>query len=345
MTATDASVTYTYGTALPSVAAGTTSGLPTGVTATFRAGAYPNYASSCSPAGNYPITVEFSPAASSCALGYPTVSNSGSGGGSATVTENQATLAVSFSSPATTVYGAADYNFNNLLQYVGASTVCNDINRLSATFSTTNVLVPPATTFPPVQTSVLDVVPASPAVNPFPIYATVVGNPITANDYKVTTTPGSDTITPAPTGISVTAANTSVANTTAGLATATYAITVNTLVTVGKGTPSGTVSVTDNFVPITSTTFTPTPNAGWPVVLGVIQFPSTVQTIPPCSASITTNCNPVVTLGSGTAAPGTATFTVPNILTVTGADGTNGTTNTLPWCAVGERVLNPGPIT
>jgi sugar lactone lactonase YvrE len=342
VTATDASVTYTYGTALPSVAAGTTSGLPTGVTATFKAGAYPNYASSCSPAGNYPITVEFSPAASSCALGYPTVSNSGSGGGSATVTENQATLAVSFSSPATTVYGAADYNFNNLLQYVGASTVCNDINRLSATFSTTNVLVPPATTFPPVQTSVLDVVPASPAVNPFPIYATVVGNPITANDYKVTTTPGSDTITPAPTGISVTAANTSVANTTAGLATATYAITVNTLVTVGKGTPSGTVSVTDNFVPITSTTFTPTPNAGWPVVLGVIQFPSTVQTIPPCSASITTNCNPVVTLGSGTAAPGTATFTVPNILTVTGADGTNGTTNTLPWCAVGATCPEPG---
>jgi hypothetical protein len=280
------------------------------VTATFYAGAYPNYASSCSAAGTYPITVQFSPLSASCSLGFPTVTNSG---GQATATETQATLGVSFTTnPVSTVYGAADYNFNNVLQYTGASTLCNDINRLSATFSLTNS-APPAINAP-VSTSVLDVAPASPAVNPYTIYASVVGNPITAGDYKVSTSNGSVDITPAPTSISVTAANTSVANTTTGLTSATYAITVNTLVTVGKGIPTGTVAVTDTFVPITTTSFIPTPAAGWPVVNGVIQFPSTAIVIPPCSASVTTGCNPLVTLGSTT--PGSGTFTVPNIMTV-----------------------------
>jgi serine/threonine-protein kinase len=332
-TATAASVTYTYGQTLPTIAGTVSPALPTGVTATFKAGAYPNYATSCSPAAAYPITVEFA-GPGACGYGFPTVTNSGSGGGLATATETQAPLTVSFANPVTTVYGAADYNFNSVLQYVGASTVCGDINRLSATFSTSNAAPPP--TPPAVHTSVLDVVPASPAVNPFPIYATVVGKPITAGDYKVTYSSGTDTITPAPSSISVTAANTQVAMTTAGVSSATFAITVSTLVTVGKGTPTGTVSVTDNFVPITTTSFVPTPTAGWPVVNGAIVFPSTVITIPPCSATVTTNCNPIVTLGSGTAAPGTGTFTLPNILTITG------TASTVPACAVGATCPEPG---
>jgi hypothetical protein len=333
VTASAASTSYTYGQAVPTITLAFNPALPAGVTATPYIGAYPNQATSCSPAASYPVTVQFLPLSSSCSYGYPTVTNSGSGGGNATVTENQAPLTVSFTNPVTTVYGAADYNFNPVLQYVGAQ--CGDVNRLSATFSTSST--PGAAQ---VHTSVLDVVPASPAVNPYPIYATVVGKPISAGDYKVTNTPGSDTVTPAPTSISVTAANTSVANTAAGLASATYAITVSTTVTVGKGIPTGTVAVTDNFVPITTTTFYPTPSAGWPVVNGAIQFPSTVITIPPCSASVTTNCNPLVTLGSTT--PGSGTFTVQNIMTVTGGNGTNGTVNTLPWCAVGATCPAPG---
>jgi hypothetical protein len=393
---TAASVTYTYGQAVPTITGSAGFTLPAGVTATFKAGAYPNYATSCSPAATYPITVEFSPLSSSCALGFPTVTNSGSGGGNATATESQAPLTVSFTNPVTTVYGAADYNFNSVLQYAGASTLCNDINKLSATFSTSSTAGAPQ-----VHTSVLDVVPASPAVNPYPIYPTVVGKPISAGDYKVTISSGSDTITPAPSSISVSAAYTSTldgysiftgttgnssasvtgiasttglfvgeqitggsipagttiktinsgtaitlsastpssgngpATLTAGMAAASYAITVNTLVTVGKGIPTGTVSVTDNFVPITTTSFLPTPTTGWPVVNGAIVFPSTVITIPPCSASVTTNCNPVVTLGSTTLTMYFTGTTASGSPTVSALNGTSG-------LAIGQVVSGAG---
>ena len=86
------------------------------------------------------------------------------------------------------------------------------------------------------------------------------GKPI--GNYTVTINTGTDTITPAPAGIAITAAKTSVAATTAGLASAAYTIALNSLVTAGKGTPTGTVSVYDNFVPITSTVFVPTPTSG-----------------------------------------------------------------------------------
>jgi hypothetical protein len=63
--------------------------------------------------------------------------------------------------------------------------------------------------------------------------------------------------------ISISAAKTQVANTTAGVASATYGISVSTAVTEGKGVPSGTVTVTDVFTPIT------------PTGLGPVQAPQT----------------------------------------------------------------------
>jgi hypothetical protein len=90
---------------------------------------------------------------------------------------------------------------------------------------------------------------------------------------------------------------------TAGTAAASYAISVSSLVAAGKGVPTGTVTVYDYFVPITSTNFIVTPTAGaFPTVNGAIAWPSTV--IPPCTTGVTTNCNPPVavplTAGLGT---------------------------------------------
>ena len=141
------------------------------------------------------------------------------------------------------------------------------------------------------------------------------GKPI--GNYTVTINTGTDTITPAPAGIAITAAKTSVADTTAGLASATYTIALNSLVTAGKGMPTGTVSVYDNFVPITSTVFVPTPTSGtFQVINGAITWPTTatygVQTvlIPPCATGQTSTasipCNTVVTLSAGA-----GSFTLP----------------------------------
>jgi hypothetical protein len=162
-------------------------------------------------------------------------------------------------------------------------------------------------------------------VNPYTVYPTVTGKP--QSNYTITYTTGTDTVTPAPAGITITANKTSIAIANAGTVTgtvttygptvtgATYAISVGSLVTAGKGIPTGTVSVTDYFVPITSTVYTPTPTTGvFPTVNNVIQWPSGTIVYPPCSTTVTTNCNPVVTLGGTVAAPtpGQGTFTLPN---------------------------------
>ncbi len=167
----------------------------------------------------------------------------------------------------------------------------------------------------------------------------MTGKPILSGDYVVNATvaaptvstlpTGTDTITPAPAGITITATNTSIAISKAGTGStvtgATYTIALNTLVTAGYGTPTGTVSVTDYFVPITPTVFVPTPTSGtFPVINGAITWPTTAAygvqyvKIPPCSATVTTGCNPVVTF---TLTSGAGTFTLPN-LAIGGSGGT-----------------------
>jgi hypothetical protein len=297
VTSTLAQLTYTYGGTVPTPACTVTAGgvAVAGATCTSAASQYSSAANS-----PYPIQVVFT-GASACSYGFPAVST-----GQANVIENQAPLTVSFvvpgASPAneyTTQYGAATYNYATDMVIAGA--VGSDLKKLSATFT-------------PADSSVLDVIPASPAVNPFPVVPIMGGKPI--GNYAVTVTNGLDLVTAAPAGVAVAPANTSIAISAAGTAStvkgATYAITLSSLVTAGKGTPTGTVSVTDYFVPITSTVFIPTPTSGtFPVINGAITWPSTTVVIPPCSATVTTNCNPVVLFPFGNAGQGT--FTLPNL--------------------------------
>jgi sugar lactone lactonase YvrE len=296
VTSTLLQLTYTYGGTVPTPACTVTAGgtAVAGVTCTSGAGQY-------TATGSYPIQVVFT-GSSACSYGFPTVTT-----GQANVIENRAALTVTI--PAyTTVYGAATFNYASGMVITGA--VGADLKKLSATFS----VVVGGTINTPADSSVLDVVPGS----PYTVTPIMTGKPI--GNYTVTINPGTDTITPAPAGIAITAAKTSVANTTAGLASASYTIALSSLVTAGKGVPTGTVSVYDYFVPITSTVFVPTPTSGtFQVVNGAITWPTTaaygVQTvlIPPCATGQTSTaaipCNTVVTFTAASA--GAGTFTLP----------------------------------
>jgi hypothetical protein len=196
------------------------------------------------------------------------VTNSGTGGGAATVTETPAPLTVVV--PAyTTSYGAADINYASGLTITGA--VGTDIKRISATFT-------------PASSSIL-------AVGTYTVVPTLTGKPV--GNYTVKITNGMLTVTAAPAGVAVIAAQTAVLATTAGVASAKYSLGVSTEVPAGKGIPTGTVTVTDTFIPTTTTSFVPV-TALPPAVAGAV---------PPCSSTVTTNCNtPVVlTLSAGQA--------------------------------------------
>ncbi len=321
------SVTFQYGAAtLPTITGTLSSTLPTGVTATFYSGA-----GQCTAAGKYPIQVLFSDASSpatACSYGSPTVYTTLGGTTTAYVTETQSALTVVV--PAyTTVYGAAAFNFASQIVITGASVACNDLPKLSATFSSS------ATQSIPVDSSVLN-------LGTYTLYASMTGKPIVNGDYTVTITNGSDTVTPAPSGVGITAAKTGspnsslglgaqgvVLNNTAGVASATYTVSVGSLVTAGKGTPTGSVLVYDYFVPITSTTFIGTPYSGnFPTLNGVIQWPST--TIPPCAAATTpvasATCTPVeiVPLSGGG-----GTFAMPAYASGTASPYYNATTGAI----------------
>jgi sugar lactone lactonase YvrE len=313
VTSTAAQLTYTYGGTVPTISGTITAGgVPVaGAYLTSGAGQY-------TATGSYIIQANFTQSANGCSYGNPGVTQ-----GQANVTEKTASLSV-FVPAYTTVYGAASLNYAAgqpapIGGMVITGAVGTDLKKLSATFT-------------PVDSSVLDVCPiVAPAItpdctkNPYKVTPTITGKP--KNNYTIAYITGTDTVTPAPSGMSITANKTSIAIANAGTITgtvttygptvtgATYAITVGSLVTAGKGIPTGTVSVTDYFVPITSTIFTPTPTTGvFPTVNGVIQWPSGTIVYPPCSTTVTTNCNPVVTLGGTGSAPtpGQGTFTLPN---------------------------------
>ncbi len=291
-TVTANSVSYTYGSAVPTLIGTITPAPASGVTTIFTSGA-----SQFSAVGIYPIQIQFQ-GTNACAYGFPTVSNSGAGGGPATVTENPAALNVVV--PAyTTVYGAAPFNFASGLKITGA--VGNDLAKFSETFT-------------PADSSVLDVKPALPAVNPYPGVATLTGS--VAGNYTIKYTNGTDTVTAAPSGVTVTASATSILTGTQN--TVTYALLASTLVPAGKGVPSGSVAVTDSFVPIDPAVFGPPCNPNLTVncnnAVSVPACSSTVTSncIPPCTSSVTTNCSPLPLTA------GAASFSLPSTFTALG---------------------------
>jgi len=298
---TATSVTFQYGQAVPALTGSVTPALPTGVTVTYTSGA-----SQYSNIGTYPIQAVFT-GTGFCTYGSPVAYTSSTT--PATVTETAAPLTVVV--PAyTTVYGAASFNFASGMVITGA--VGNDLAKLSATFT-------------PADSSILNVNGGT----AYAVTATMTGKPI--GNYSVKITNGTDTVTPAPTAVGITAAKNNasnstlqigsqgvVINTAAGIASATYSISVGTQVTAGKGTPTGSVLVFDNFVPITLTNFIPTPFAGtFPMANGVIQWPSPTNVSPapvgttifPCAVggAASASCTPVTSVA---VVGGTASFVV-----------------------------------
>jgi len=89
----------------------------------------------------------------------------------------------------------------------------------------------------------------------------------------------------------------------AGIQNVSYTVSVSTQVAAGKGTPSGTITLYDNFVPITSTTFIPTPSSGsfpvnattgatiWPAASAT--FPGTISPCASLSTPASATCTPV----------------------------------------------------
>jgi sugar lactone lactonase YvrE len=218
VTSTAAQLTFTYG-ATPPVPVGTVTPTPaTGITTTFGSNA-----KATTPTGTYPVIVSFS-GTGACAYGFPPAALST--GGAAVVTELPALLTYTIPN-FTSQYGAANISYGANAVITGA--VNGD--GFGATFT-------------PPQSSILN-------VGIYSVVPTVTG--ADASDYTITAKPSTLTITQAPTAVSISPAKTAVLNTAAGVASAVYSISVASTVPAGKGVPSGTVTVTDNFTPITST--------------------------------------------------------------------------------------------
>jgi sugar lactone lactonase YvrE len=220
VTSTAAQLTYTYGSTPPAIA-GTVAPVPASpITFTFGSAATASTAVALSP---YPVIVTFH-GVGACAYGFP--SSTFAAGGSAVVTEKPAPLTYTLPNFAA-LYGAPDISYGAGINAVGG--VNGD------TFSAT---------FTPASSSILN-------VGSYPVTATVTGHNV--GNYTVTAPPSTLTVTVAPVAIGISAAKTAVLNTTAGLASATFGISVSTTVPSGKGVPTGTVTVTDVFTPITAT--------------------------------------------------------------------------------------------
>jgi sugar lactone lactonase YvrE len=221
VTSTAAQLTFLYGGAPPTIA-GTVTPTPTApVTFSFSSAA-----KATTPIGSYPVVVSFS-GAGACAYGFPPALFSN--GSPATVTENAAPLTYTIPN-FTVLYGAPN------LSYGANATVTGAVNGDTVSSFTVG--------FAPPQSSIL-------AVGTYSVVPTLSGGD--TGDYTITAKPATLTITKAPVGLSISAAKTQVANSAAGVASAIYSISVSTAVTQGKGIPSGTVTVTDVFTPISIT--------------------------------------------------------------------------------------------
>jgi sugar lactone lactonase YvrE len=219
VTATAAPITYTYGQAVPAIV-----GAVTGITDPSVTYKFVTAATASSPTGTYPINVLFS-GGTYLNYGYgayPPVYATGSTTTLATVTENPAALTVKANN-ATTQYGAGNLSFTSVI------TGLVNGDKLAESYS-------------PAQSSIL-------AVGTYPIIPTVLGK--ATGNYKVTVVNGTLTVTAAPTAITIVPTATQMLP--ANLAANPIIISVGTLVTAGKGTPTGTVTITDTFTPIIAT--------------------------------------------------------------------------------------------
>ena len=246
VTVTASSVSFTYGAPVPAI-----TGTVTGITDPAVTYKFTTAATSSTPVGTYPITVVFS-GGSYLNYGFPPAVTTT--GAPAVVTENPAPL--SYKIPAlTTQYGALP------VSYGANATITGAVN--GDTFSAT---------FTPPDSSVLNV--GSYAVTP-----TVTGAHVA--NYAVTATPSTLIVSQAPAGISVSAAQTAVLNTPAGIGSAEIQIAVGTLVTPqGKGIPTGTLTVSDSFTPITlgapgTSAPVPQPDIVLPLTAGFATFTPT----------------------------------------------------------------------
>jgi len=228
VTVTAVPTTFAYGQTPPAI-----TGTVTGITDPAVTYKFTSAAGACTPIGTYPITVVFS-GGTYLNYGFPPAVTSTAA--PALVTETAAKLTYTIPN-FTAQYGALNISYGADAVITGA--VCGD--GFGASFT-------------PAQSSILNV-----SGSPYTVVPTVLGADV--GDYTVTAPSSTLTITKAPVAIGITAAKTSVLNTAAGVASATYGISVSTTVPSGIGIPSGSVTVTDAFVPITATTPLPaTPN-------------------------------------------------------------------------------------
>jgi len=261
--ATASSHTYMYGATVPPINDGAVTGITDGSVPVFTTTATSTSLVANSP---YPITVTFTNASgtSFCNWGFPTVYTTSAQTTPAVEVETAAPLAITV--PAiTTQYGAKDVVFSGLVTIVGAIST-RDYYKLQGDLTFSDVPATAAAPYPPaLHTSNLEVVPAagSGLTNPYPVYAQISDSII--SNYNLTVTSGTDTVVSAPpaaiafgaTETSVyptqSAATATVINVSPGVPAASYSVGVSSGVTQGKGTPSGTVTVSDTFVPITAT--------------------------------------------------------------------------------------------
>jgi len=296
VTATSTSTTFVYGSPVP-VLTGTVTGI-TDPSVTYK---FVTAATSATPIGVYPITVAFS-GGTALNYGFPPVTTSG--GAPATVTETAAALSVTANN-ATTVYGAAP------LTYTSVITGTQNGDKFAEEYSPAN--------------SSLE------QVGTYPLIPTVEGSNI--GNYTVKVTNGTLTVTQAPTTITIAAPATKAPSCSPlvptgcnGIAPSTFAstagaftISVSTLVASGLGTPSGTVTITDSFTPITATA----PGTGTPtqVTIGPLALVAGAVKYTPTSSALGTHVYTFAYSGD-TNFQASTTASTPSIFTVDNADFT-----------------------
>jgi len=220
VSSTAAQLTFVYGSPAPTPV-GTVTPSPAPVTYTFGSNA-----SATTAAGlTYPVTVNFS-GAGACAYGNPPAVFST--GGAAVVVENKAPLTYAIPN-FTAQYGAPNISYGANAVITGAQ----NGDGFGANFT-------------PAQSQLLNA-----SSTPYSVVPTVIGANV--GDYIVTAPPSMLTVTKAGTAISVSISPTSVANTAAGVASAVVTMSVGTTVIQGIGTPTGSITITDAFTPITAT--------------------------------------------------------------------------------------------
>ncbi len=290
VTVTAASLTYVYGATVPTPACTVAGILPADqatVTYTCKTTATPS-----SPVGAYPITVVFA-GGNYQNYGFPTVYNA-DGKTPATVTATQAPLTVVVAN-ATAPYGAPPITYTSNVTGLqnGESTLI---------------------TYTPAQSQSLNVgtYQVVPSVQ---IKAGSIGN------YKVTITNGTLTITQGPSALAVSQAATAIFPT--ALSTGAITIVAAPPVAGYYGTPTGTITVTDTLVPLTST------GNGTPVTEPVVklQLAAGTATYTPTDPTIGVHTY-VFTYSGDSNFLGTDTSATPSTLTIDVADFTIVSTST-----------------